>query len=338
MPGMHRIVCCGIVALARDAQRHRSILENTVTRLEQRRKSDMTIRTDPFTPTFILLFCACFVGFNHFTYGQGAPPANPQASDWVVRSFEPTAARLIYTSARAMGMLRGVGEYDVWSSLRYEGAGAMYEVTGANAADWPRIELSRYYVEIAYEPDAGLRSDITTSKGERTVWAVAGNASWNEQDVAREGPPVGTSQVAAPQLRNWRQKLLAITPGGAIKLAHQNVKQVKVTDLGNRTYELSLPANNMKIRLNRDRHPELVEMTVDHPVLRKATLTAEYSGYRDYEPIDPLQSDEPFSGFAFPSRIVHKLNGRTILDVAVKTCWCTNPYVIFPVPENVISR
>ena len=51
-----------------------------------------------------------------------------------------------------------------------------------------------------------------------------------------------------------------------------------------------------------------------------------------------LQSDEPFSGFAFPSRIVHKLNGRTILDVAVKTCWCTNPYVIFPIPENVISR
>jgi hypothetical protein len=295
----------------------------------------MTIRTHPFKPTFILLFCACFVGFSHLTHGQGAPPANPRSSDWVVRSFEPTAARLIYTSARAMGMLRGVGEYDTWSSLRYEGVGAMYEVTGAK--DWPRIELSRYYVEIAYEPEAGMRSDITTSKGERTVWAVAGDHSWNEQGVAPEGPPVGTSQAPAPQLRDWRQKLLAITPGGAIKLAHQNVKQVKVTDLGNRTYELSFPANDTKIRLNRDRHPVLVEMTVDHPVLRQATLTAEYSGYRDYEPIDPLQSDEPFSGFNFPSRIVHKLDGRTILDVEVKTCWCTNPYVIFPVPENVVS-
>lgn len=80
----------------------------------------MRTRTPPFTPTCILLLCACFVGFSHLTYGQGAPPANPQASDWVVRSFEPTAARLIYTSARAMGMLRGVGEYDVWSSLRYD--------------------------------------------------------------------------------------------------------------------------------------------------------------------------------------------------------------------------
>jgi hypothetical protein len=297
----------------------------------------MTIRTHPLKPTFILLVCACFVGFSHFTYGQGAPPANPQASDWVVRGFEPTAARLIYTSARAMGMLRGVGEYDVWSSLRFEGSGAMWEVTGTNPTGWPRIELGRYYVEIAYDPDAGLRSDLSTSKGERTVWAVAGDSSWNEQDVAPKGPPVGKSQTQAPQLREWRQKLLAITPGGAIKLAHRNVKQAKVTDLGNGTYELSFPANNTKIRLDRDRHPVLVEMAVDHPVLRQATLTAEYSGYRDYEPIDPLRSDEAFSGFTFPSRIVHKLNGRTILDVQVKTCWCTNPYVIFPIPANIIS-
>ena len=295
----------------------------------------MTMRAKSFKPAFLLLFCLCAVGFGRVTHGQGAPPAKPQASDWVVRSFEPTAARLIYTSARAMGMLRGVGEYDVWSSLRYEGSGAMFEVTGENPSAWPRTDLSRYYVEVAYEPESGLRTDLTTSKGERTVWVVAGNASWNEQGVAPKGPPVGKSQTPAPELRDWRQKLLAITPGGAIKLAHQNVKQVKVTDLGNRTYELSFPVNNTKIRLNRDRHPELVEMTVDHPVLRQATLTAEYSGYRDYEPIDPLQSDEPFSGFAFPSRIVHKLNGRTILDVAIKTCWCTNPYVIFPVPANV---
>jgi len=295
----------------------------------------MTTRPHPFKPTVILVFCACFVGFGHLIYGQGAPPANPQQSDWVVRAYEPTAARLIYTSARAMGMLRGVGEYDVWSSLRYEGSGAMYEVTGANPADWPRIELSRYYVEVAYEPEPGIRVDVTRAKGERTVGVLAGQTSWNEQGVETEGPPAGKSQVAAPQLRDWRQALIGLTPGGAVKLAHRNIKQAKVTELANRTYEITVPMNNLKIRLNRDRHPELVEMTVNHPVLKQATLTAEYSGYKDFEPIDPLQSDEPFSGFNFPTRIVHKLNGRTILDVEVKTCWCTNPYVIFPVPENI---
>jgi hypothetical protein len=295
----------------------------------------MTIRTGFFKPTFLLLLWACVVGFSLVAYGQGAPQGAPQASDWVVRSVEPTAGRLIYTSARAMGMLRGVGEYEVWSSLRYEGSGAMWDVNGPDPAKWPRIELSRYYVEVAYEPEPGIRIDVTPAKGERTVGVLAGTTSWNEQGVETEGPPAGKSQVAAPQLREWRQALVNITPGGAVKLAHRNIKQAKVTELANRTYEIAVPVNNMKIRLNRDRHPELVEMTVNHPILKQATLTAEYSGYKDFEPIDPLQSDEPFSGFNFPTRIVHKLNGRTILDVAVKTCWCTNPYVIFPVPETI---
>ena len=295
----------------------------------------MATKAHSFKPAFILLFCACVVAYSPFTHGQGAPQGAPQASDWVVRSFEPTAARLIYTSARAMGMLRGIGEYEVWSSLRYEGSGAMWDVVGPDPAKWPRIELARYYAEVAYEPAPGLRVDITPVKGERTLGVLAGDLSWNEQGVEREGPPAGKSQVAAPQLREWRQALMNITPGGAVKLAHRNIKQAKVTELANRTYEITVPVNNLKIRLNRDRHPDLVEMTVNHPVLKQATLTAEYSGYKDFEPIDPLQSDEPFSGFNFPTRIVHKLNGRTILDVEVKTCWCTNPYVIFPVPENI---
>ena len=97
------------------------------------------------------------------------------------------------------------------------------------------------------------------------------------------------------------------------------------------------PDDNMMIRLNRNRHPEIVEIDVVHPVLGPARLTTEYSGYRDYEPIDPLLSDEIMSGFRFPSRIVQKLDGNTILDIEIETCWCTNAYVIFPVPENVAS-
>ncbi len=281
-----------------------------------------------FRPKLILLVFVWFAGFGHLAYGQ---------SDWVVRdTFEPTAPRLIYTAARSMGMLRGVQEFDIWQTLRYEGSGVYYEVTDSDSSNWTRAELDRYYVEIAY-PDGGLRYDLTTSEGERTVWAIVHDYSWNEENVALEGPPVGDLQTPAPQLHNWRQKLLAITPPAAIRLAHQNVDQVQVTELEHRTYELSHPQENMKIRLNRNRRPELVEMDVNHPVLGQVTLTAEYSGYRDYEPIDPLLSDEIMSGFRFPSRIVQKLDGHTILDVEIDVCWCTNAYVIFPIPDNVMS-
>ena len=136
-------------------------------------------------------------------------------------------------------------------------------------------------------------------------------------------------------MHGWMQALLTITPTAAIRLAHDNLDQVQVTERDHRTYELSVPYKNMKIRLNRNRRPERVEMTVNHPVLGQATLSVEYLGYRDYEPIDPLLSDEIMSGFYSPSRIIQKLDGHTILDINIDTCWCTNPYVIFPIPESV---
>ncbi len=281
-----------------------------------------------FRQKFILslLGFSFLAGFGHFTYAQDG---------WVVReTFEPTAPRLLYTAARSLGMLRGNREREIWMSLRYEGSGLMYDVIDSDQSDWPRVELDRYYAEIAY-PDGGLRLDLTTSEGERTVWASAGDYAWQEQNVPLEGPPWGESQTPAPDMHSWMQDLLTITPAAAIRLAHDNLDQVQVTERDHRTYELSVPYKNMKIRLNRNRRPERVEMTVNHPVLGQATLSVEYSGYRDYEPIDPLLSDEIMSGFYSPSRIIQKLDGHTILDINIDTCWCTNPYVIFPIPESV---
>ena len=156
------------------------------------------IRKTARAQKIIVLLAVCFAGCGRLAFGQ---------SDWVVRdSYEPTAPRLVYTAARAMGMLRGVQEFDIWKTLRYEGSGVYYDVTGADPAAWRRIELDRYYVEIAY-PDAGLRQDVTTSAGERSVWATAFDHAWNEQNVAPEGPPVGDAQVAVPAQRAWRQAL-----------------------------------------------------------------------------------------------------------------------------------
>ena len=275
-----------------------------------------------------LLVIALLAGNSHLAHAQ---------NDWVVRdTYEPTAPRLLYTAARSLGMLRGNRELEVWLTLRYEGSGYMHQITGTNPSDWPRIDLDRFYAEIAY-PDGGLRYDLTSSDGERSVWVTAGEYSWDEQNVEPNTPPVGESQTNTIEFHNWRKSLLASTPTAAIRFAHNNIQQVQVTELEHRIYELDLPDEGIKIRLNRNRRPELVEMRVEHPVFGQATLTVEYSGYRDYEPIDPLLSDEMMSGFYFPSRIVQKLDDHTILDIEIDTCWCTNPYVIFPIPGDIIS-
>jgi hypothetical protein len=94
------------------------------------------------------------------------------------------------------------------------------------------------------------------------------------------------------------------------------------------------------VTLDRVRRPSRVEVPYVHPVLGRTTMVAEYSGYKDYEPLSPL-SDEPFSFAYFPAHIVHKLGDKTTLDVKIDTCWCTNPYVRFskqaPVPQPLTT-
>ena len=71
------------------------------------------------------------------------------ASDWVERNVNAnTPKRMVYTSARGLGMLRGLQEDDMFVRLRYKGAGTAY--VPAKAGAWTAIPLSNYYVEISY--------------------------------------------------------------------------------------------------------------------------------------------------------------------------------------------
>ncbi len=251
---------------------------------------------------------------------------------WAVRgSFEPTAARLIYTSARSLGMLRGLTEEDAFVRLRFKGSGTISAVTRTGSR--PAVKLDNYYVQLSY-PDAGMLIDTTTG-GIRRVNTVLGGVAWDERDIDADGPPAGKSQVLAPQSVKERRLELATTPHGAIKAAHAAVGQVKVTPLAHNTFMLSFPyeGDTMQVTLDRNRRPAKVEIGFNHPVVGRTVLTREYSDYKDFEPIND-RSDEPLSDLYFPSHIVQKVGGHTTLDVRVDTCWCVNPYVVFIPPSQ----
>lgn len=262
-------------------------------------------------------------------YGAAAPSF--KFSDWVVKTYEPTPRRLLYTAARSVGMLRGVEEHDAIVRIRYRGSGTRYEVS--RAREWRPIQLENYYVEIDYERQA-IRIDEKTPAA-RTVRVAHGDRAWDEVDVAPDGPPAGQSQtvVTTPAALKERRLQIAMTPMGAIKAAKANIANAKATQVGDGLYQLSFPfeGDTMRITLDLNRRPSKVELGVVHPILGRTTMTAEYSGYKDYEPVY-RESNEPFSDSFFPSRIVHKLGGRVVLDVQVATCWTNNPYVVFPDP------
>ncbi len=262
-------------------------------------------------------------------YAAAAP--SYRFSDWVVKTYEPTPARLVYTAARSLGMLRGVEEHDVLVRIRYKGAGTRYEVS--RAREWQPVKLDNYYVEIDYEHQ-GIRIDEKAGAA-RTVRVASGDRAWDEVDMAPEGPPAGQSQavVTTPAALKERRLQSAMTPMGAIKAAKANLANAKATQVGDGLYQLSFPfeGDTMRVTLDLNRRPSKVELGVVHPILGRTTMTAEYSGYRDYEPVY-RESNEPFSDSFCPSRIVQKLGGRVVLDLQVTTCWTNNPYVVFPAP------
>ena len=52
--------------------------------------------------------------------------------------------------------------------------------------------------------------------------------------------------------------------------------------------------------------------------------------YSEYKNLDEIQSD-----VLFPSHIVQKQAGILVLDLRVTKTDTNNPYVVFPMPENV---
>ena len=64
-----------------------------------------------------------------------------------------------------------------------------------------------------------------------------------------------------------------------------------------------------------------------HAALANLAFETEYSGYADH--------GEILTDIRSPGRIVRKQGGRTVLDIAVKMWEANNPYLVFPVPENV---
>ncbi len=81
----------------------------------------------------------------------------------------------------------------------------------------------------------------------------------------------------------------------------------------------------IKATLDATNLPERVEAQAMHSTLGRINIEATYSGYKDFD----------FSDIRQPSRIVRKVNGRTVLDVTAVEAFGYNPYVVFPLPANV---
>jgi hypothetical protein len=85
----------------------------------------------------------------------------------------------------------------------------------------------------------------------------------------------------------------------------------------------------VKATLDAQNEVAKVETRADGPAPGEMITETEYSDYADH--------GEIATDVKSPGHIVRKQGGHPVLDIQVKKVDANNPYLVFPVPENVMK-
>lgn len=261
----------------------------------------------------------------------------------------------------AIGMIRGPQRIDAIGTMEYWGAGTSYSYGQAFKPDgpWPPAKIT-YHASLSYAVPA-MRIDATRSNPDgpiqggggfplaaprRQIEVVSGAFAWNES-VPGGGFIKGTTATPAPGATSDRLLQLWSTPHGALKAAERARAEVNLSiENGKTVLTFALhtippnflagdltasvpggPSVTMKVILNAKDQPERVETRTDDPILGDLVTDTVYT---DYKNLDEIQTD-----VLFPAHVVQTRGGFPVLDLTISKADTNNPYVVFPVPDNV---
>jgi hypothetical protein len=244
-------------------------------------------------------------------------------------------SKAIKAAADALGMPRTGGpggarlpEIDVVNRMEFWGSGTAYIAEKAGA---PRTAVKTdYHAALGYNPPA-MRVDMTRPDG-HTIQTVRDKYAWNESEIgAGLEPGKGTATPAMAAAKN-RLLQLWILPYGVVKAAFAAGDKAKLsTENGASviTFPLSgeLAGITVKATLDAKNFVTKVETQSDNPALSNLVREAQYSDYADH--------GEILTDIKSPGHIVIKQGGSPVLDVQIKMWDANNPYLVFPVPQNV---
>src|SRR5262245_58769769 len=237
------------------------------------------------------------------------------AATSIAAAQAPDARATLTAAANALGMVRGLErsltivnmfEYTAKGTM----AGTMADAAGATS-EVNRITAAYDYVI----PAARVDIERASSGGpQRTIEVASGALAWDEATPGIYLRPAGTS---APE----RLKLIWHLPHGVILAAAKAPDKVSVAEKdGARELTVPLPTGTeAKARIDAANLMTRVEMRIG-----AQAFTGEYADYKDFQGY----------GVMFPTRIVQKVDGRTIADLTVSEA-LANPYMIFPPPKEL---
>jgi len=267
-----------------------------------------------------------------------AVPAGAQSPSTALGASAPDRARVLRAAADALAMGR-------WSDIgstttRLPGIDIVntMELTATGMIDLGgRLVKTDVHVALGYNP-AAMRIELTrTPEGgaaQHTIQTVRETWAWDESQIG--GGLIAGKGTATPAMAAVPVRLLQLwtLPYGIVKAAYAAGDKTTVSTeagatvitvplagpLAGVTAKATLDAKNLITR---------VETRANSPALANLAAQIEYSDYADHA--------EVLTDIKTPGHIVHKRDGRTVLDITVKTWETNNPYVVFPVPPNVKS-
>lgn len=250
-----------------------------------------------------------------------------QAPARAMSATEASGAKAtIDAAANALGMLRGVQMQDSLVTVRYTATGTIYEVR-PSGTPWPASAIKTYTARVAFDVP-GMRVDYERTGPEpgsptvKTTEVVGVTYAWNE-NAAGDAQPMPAA-VTERLLQIW------MLPHGALKAARAAGDKTMVTvEDGATVLTFPVAGTMMKVWIDEKRMVDRVEARIKHPVLGDTVLQATYSGYADLGDVS-YKSD-----VFFPAHVVQKLGGVTVTDLTITNVNAYNPYVVFPIPENV---
>ena len=246
-----------------------------------------------------------------------AVAADPKPAD----ASDPHA--VLGAAADALGMLRQAAfapgrtpRLDVINTMEFWASGTPF---------------SEYHAALVYNPP-GMRVEFTNPNGnpQHAIEVVSGKYAWNESQIGGGlGPGRGT---ATPQMMADKERLLRvwIMPYGVVKagLAAGDKAQVS-TENGMTvvTFPLTGELEGVIVKATLDAK-NLVTTVVTRGPDNLSTET-QYSDYAE-------RSEIP-TNVVFPGHIVRKRDGKVVLDQQMKMVDTNNPYIVIPVPDNVLK-
>lgn len=296
------------------------------------------------------------LGF-HAANGQGSGPkaiaaarsTSATAADDPIRTSSADVAKTLKAAAEAVGLARwsGVGgqhlpEVDIVSTMEIRGSGTTWGLGQPYKAGqpWPEFK-TEYHASLGYNP-AAFRLEMTRAAVDastpggaaprHTIETVRESFAWDESELGAgliAGKGTATPMIDAAKYRSLQ---LWTLPYGAIKAAMAAGDKTKLSTENGAvvlSFPLSGPLAGVTEKATLDSHNMIakVETQGDGPALAYLNTETEYSDYADH--------GEIATDVKSPGHIVRKENGHPLLDIRVKTFDANNPYLVFPVPENV---